>query len=187
MARENTADRTALNTSIAAASQPSELQKAEEDANLDFINWEGGKGKYEGKPIDVMDAPSMGPSLSLFRRAKEGQTGERAGIGALRLGLNASDPGMAANLAEQSKLHREQDAAGALEEAVAAKSAEAHNSAIPLIQLDQSRALGIAGLRAGQAGQSQGLWAQYRVRPGLLPGMLNSAAQGAGQAATMFA
>jgi hypothetical protein len=185
--RQQEADRAASNAALTTAAAPSPLQAAEEEDALNFRNWEQGKGAYAGQPIDVMNAPGLGPSLSLYRRARAGQQGERAGIGALRLGLNASDPGMAANLAEQSNLRRDQDAAGALEEAVAAKTAEAHNSVLPLIQLNQSRALGVAGLRSGQAQQTQGLWSQYRVRPGWGANLLNGLVQGAAGTASAYA
>jgi hypothetical protein len=150
---------------------------------LDFLDWEAGKGKYEGQPIDVTKAPGMGPSLSLYNRAKAGQQGERQGIGALRMGINATDPGLATALAEESKLKREQDAAGALESAVAMKSGEARGSSLPLIQLDQSRAMGLAGLTGNQSGNSTGMWSAFRTRPSWFAGQLTDAIRGAREAA----
>lgn len=166
LAEQQAADRSLFLQSFNKAQEPSPLQKRLEEGNLEYLDWESGKGAFEGKPIDVMSAPGLGPQRSLYERAKAGQEGERMGIGALRLGLNASDPGLATNLAEQSKLRREQEAAGALEEAIAMKSAEARGSSLPLIGLDQSRRMGLAGMAGGQSGQSTGLWAGFRPRPG---------------------
>lgn len=136
--------------------------------------------------------PGLGPSRSLYEHARAGQQSERQGIGALRMGLNASDPGMAANLAEQSKLRREQDASGQLEQAVAMKLAEAKGSALPLIGLNQQRTMGLASLAGNQSGNSTGLWSQFRVRPsgwatfgqGLLGGAMGAATAFAGRPTT---
>lgn len=171
---QQAADRALFLQAFNQANEQSPLQKRLEQGNLDWLDWEQGKGSFEGKPIDVMSAPGLGPSLSLYNRAKAGQQGERQGIGALRMGLNASDPGMAANLAEQAKLRREQDAAGALEGAVAMKSAEVKGSSLPLAQLEQQRRMGLAGLSGGQAQNTQGLWAGFRPRPGFLGQIGNS-------------
>lgn len=146
------------------AETPSPLQQRRETDTLNFLDWESGTGDYKDKPIDVTHAPGLGPALSLYERAKAGQQGERMGTGAIQLGLNASDPGLAANLAEESKLRREQEAAGGLEEAVAAKSAEAHGSALPLIQLNQSRALNLADTAANQSRFSTNEYTQFRPR-----------------------
>lgn len=150
------------------AKKPSPLQEAWEKQNLDFLNWENSKGDYEGKPLDITNAPGMGPSLALYNRAAAGQQGERQGIGALQMGVNATDPGLAAKLAEQSKARREQEAAGGLENAVAMKTAEAHGSVMPLSQLNASRSMGLAGMAQNQAAGSSGLWQSYRVPPGYL-------------------
>lgn len=168
LATQQAADRALFLQSFSKAQEQSPLQKRLEEGNMDWLDWEQGKGSFAGTPTDVMSAPGLGPSLSIYNRAKAGQQGERQGIGALRMGLNASDPGMAANLAEQSKLRREQDASGALENAVAMKSAEVKGSSLPLINLDQQRTMGLAGMAGNQSGQSTGLWSQFRRRPGML-------------------
>lgn len=168
LAAQQAADRALFLQSFNKASEQTPLQKRLEEGNLGWLDWEQGKGLFEGQPTDVMQAPGLGPSLSIYNRAKAGQQGERQGIGALRMGLNAADPGMAANLAEQSKLRREQEASGALENAVAMKSAEVKGSSLPLINLDQSRMMGLAGMAGNQSGQSTGLWGQFRARPGFL-------------------
>jgi hypothetical protein len=162
------ADRALFLTSFNKANEPTPLQKAWEDSQLKFMNWENSTGEYAGKPLDVMEAPGMGVGLSQYRRAAAGQQGERRGEGLITMGLNASDPGLAAKLAEQAKARREQEAAGALEEDIAHRSAEAHGSVLPLSQLNTSRALSTADMAGNQAGQSQSLWAQFRRRPGFL-------------------
>lgn len=185
--QEKAADRALFLSSFQQAQKPSPLQEAWERAQLDFLDWEQGKGRFEGKPIDVMEAPGMGPSLSLFRRARAGQEGERMGQGLITMGTNASDPNLTARLAQQAKDRREQETAGALEEAVARRTAEAHGSVLPLAQLNTSRNLSLAGMAGNQAGQSQSLWSQFRVRPGWGAGLLNNTAQGFGQAAGTMA
>lgn len=180
LADQQQADRALFLQSFNKASEQSPLQKRLEQGNLDWLDWEQGKGTFEGKPLDVMNAPGLGPSLSIFNRAKAGQQGERQGIGALRMGLNASDPGLTANLAEQSKLRREEDASGALENAVASKDAEVQGSSLPLIGLDQSRAMGLAGLAGNQAGNSTSLWSQFRPRPGFFGTLSQSLANSLG-------
>lgn len=162
LAEQQAQDRALFLQSFNQAREPTPLQKAWEEANLNFINWEQGK---DGA-LDVLKAPGLGPALSLYRHAAAGQQGERQGIGALRMGLNATDPALAAKMAEQNKLRREQEAAGQLENAVATRSAEAHGSVLPLSQLNTNRSLSLAGMAGNQAGQSQSLWAQFRPRPG---------------------
>jgi hypothetical protein len=158
----------AAEQSITQAAAPTPLQTAWEKANLDFLNWETGANG----PVDVMKAPGLGVARSLFDYARTKQGNERQGIGALRMGLNATSPEAAANLAEQSALRRDQDAAGQLENAVALRSAEAHGSVLPLSALNTNRALSIADLRTGNARYAQsradelqrtsGLWNRYR-------------------------
>ena len=160
LANQQAADRALWLQYMQKADQKSPLQEAWEKAQLDFLNWESGKSG----PIDVMKAPSLGPALSLYQYAKQGQQGERMGQGAIQMGLNATDPGLAAKLAEQSKAKREQDAAGNLERAVAVRSAEAHGSALPLISLAQDKQLSLAGMAGGQRANSLGLWAGFRPR-----------------------
>src|SRR5205085_6017578 len=109
LGQQQAQDRALFLQSFNAAKEPSPLQKRLEGEDLKFLDWESGEGDYAGKPIDVYEAPGLGASRSLYEHAKAGQQGERAGIDALRMGLNAASPEYAANLAEQSKLRREQD------------------------------------------------------------------------------
>ena len=177
---EKSADRALFLQSYNKASEPTPLQKAWENANLNFLDWENSTGEYAGKPADVTEAPGMGAGLSMYRRAAAGQQGERMGQGLLTMGVNATDPALAAKLAEQAKARREQEAAGALEENVAARSAEAHGSVLPLSQLNTSRALALTSAAGNQAGQSQSLWGQFRNRPSPLGVFTNSFASSLG-------
>lgn len=169
----------AQEVAVTQAAAPTPLQSAWEKSNLDFLDWESGKSG----PVDVMKAPGLGTARSLFDYARAKQGGERAGIGALRLGLNASDPGLAANLATQADLRRDQDAAGQLENAVAARTAEAHGSVLPLSSLNTSRALNIAGLRTGIAQNAQGRADQLRQSSGFMNSPLFGALVQGGMAA----
>lgn len=183
MRKEKEADRALFLSSFQKAQEPTPLQKAWEQSQLDFLNWESGK---DG-PLDVTKAPGLGIANSLYRRAAAGQQGERMGQGLITMGTNASSPDLAAKLAQQAKDRREQEAAGGLEEAVALRRAEAHGSVLPLAQLNTNRSLSLAGMAGNQAQGSQGLWGQFRVRPGIGAQLLNSAVQGAAGAATSYA
>jgi hypothetical protein len=151
IAQQNQAQQTQF---IQAAAQPTELQKRYEQSQLDFLDWEGGKDA----PPDVTNAPGMAPYLDLYNHAKAGQEGERQGQGLVSMGLNASEPGLLAKLAEQSKARREQDAAGGLENALKLRSAEAHGSVLPLTSLNQNRTMGLASLASGNSNAG---WARY--------------------------
>jgi hypothetical protein len=187
---QQAADRRARDQFITQANTPDPLAERWRQSQLNFLDWEEGKGEFEGKPLDVENAPGLGPSLALFRRAREGQQGERMGIGALRMGLNASDPGMAARLAEQSKLRREQDAAGQLENAVRLRTAEAHDSIMPLVETEQGRRMGLASLASGNSANTTNTYTGFVARPrreSFWKRLLLAGASGAGQAAGAFA
>lgn len=118
-----------------------------------WLDWSEGK---DG-PLDVSKAPGLGPSLGLYESARRGQQGERVGIGALSMGLNASNPNLTALLNEQAKARREQEAAGGLERAVTLKDAEVNRSALPLAAFAQDRRMGLASLASGNANAAGGL------------------------------
>lgn len=134
------------------ASRPDPLEERLKGQSMDWLDWSEGK---QG-PIDVTRAPGFGPSLNLYQRAAAGQQGERMGIGALRMGEQASNPNLVALLAEQAKARREQEAAGGLERAVAYRDAEVKGSALPLLDLAQNRTMGLASLGSGNANTAQG-------------------------------
>lgn len=164
-AQEDAAKKSAAaDLAVTQAAQPTPLQSAWEKSNLDFLDWESGKSG----PVDVMKAPGLGVARSLFSYGRQKQENEKQGIGALRLGLNATSPEAAANLAEQAQLRREQDAAGQLENAVAARSAEAHGSVMPLSSLNLSRSMGIAGLRTGMSQYAQQRAEDLRRNSGIM-------------------
>lgn len=141
--------------------KPSPLQERVEGDNLSFLNWAAG----EAGPIDVTRAPGMGPYLSFYDRARAGQEKERMGTGALQMGLNASNPDIAARIAEANKLRREQEAAGGLERALVARAAEARGTAMPLLQMEASRESGLAGLASQNYGGSRDALVQWHSRP----------------------
>jgi hypothetical protein len=177
------ADRAASNAALNTAAQPSALQAMREGELTRWMNWRNSTGEFEGKPFDVMNAPGFAPQLGLYRRAKAGQDAQRMSQGLITMGSNSASPEYVANLKAQRDAQREQDAAGALQESVALRDAEVNQSALPLMELTQSRNMGIAGLRTGQAQQSQGMWAAYRPRPGFWNQMGGAFAQGVGSAA----
>jgi len=161
-----TEDRAASNAAITAADQPSALEQMRLGRITKWNDWKNSTGDYAGRPLDVTQAPDMNLQLGLFNRAKAGQDAERQGEGLITMGANAISPEYAGLLREQRAAHREQDAAGGLEDAFARKDAEMSDSELPLISLANSRAMGIAGLRSNQAQQSQSIWAGYRPAPG---------------------
>lgn len=145
---------------INLAATPDPLQERLRQRSMDWVDWSEGKNG----PIDVTRAPGLGPSLNLYERARAGEQGERQGIGALRMGVQGSDPGLVSLLGEQRQAHRERDAAGALEQAVAVRGAEATGSAMPLISLEQNRRMGLAGLASNNANDTLGNLTQFTGR-----------------------
>lgn len=145
---------------INLAATPDPLQERLRQRSMDWMDWSEGKSG----PIDVTRAPGLGPSLNLYERARAGEQSERQGIGALRMGTQGSDPGLVSLLSQQRQAHRERDAAGALEQAVAVRGAEATGSALPLISLEQNRRMGLAGLASGAAQDTLGTYAGFTGR-----------------------
>jgi len=146
---------------------------------MDWLDWsEGKKG-----PIDVTKAPGLGPSLDLYSRAKAGEQGERMGIGALRMGVEGSNPNLTSLLREQRQAHRERDAAGALEQAVAVNQADATGSIMPLVSLEQNKRMGLAGLASGAAQDTLGTYASFTGRPRRRPFWQDVILAGMGQGA----
>lgn len=129
---------------LAQAEDPLETRLRARD--MSWLDWEDQK---DG-PLDVSKAP-LGPALGLYDRAVNRQQGERRGIGALSMGLNASDPKLAQLLEQQSRDRQQQEAAGDLENAVRMKSAEVNRSALPLAAFAQDRRMGLASLASGNA------------------------------------
>jgi hypothetical protein len=145
---------------MAAANVPDPLEEALRARDLGWLQWESGANG----PLDVSKAP-LGAALGLYDRAVNRQRGERHGIGALRMGVNASNPLLAQLLNQQSKEREQQAAAGDLERAVAMRSAEVNRSALPIAGLAQNRTLGLASLASGNANTAQGQYLQFLSRP----------------------
>lgn len=145
---------------IQAASTPDPLEERLRARDMGWMDWEEGK---QG-PLDVSKAP-LGPALSLYDRAVNRKEGERHGIGALRMGLNASNPMLSQLLDEQSRERRQQEAGGDLENAVRLKSAEVNRSALPLAEFAQNRRMGLASLASGNAANSTNAYLQFLSRP----------------------
>lgn len=169
---------------IQLAQQPDPLTERLRARDTAWLDWSEGKSG----PIDVRRAPGLGPALSLFDSAKRGQQEERMGIGALRMGIQGSDPNLTSLLREQSQARREQEAAGGLEQAVAAREAEVTGSILPLASLQQNQRMGLASLASGNQQNTLNTLTQFVGRPRRRPfwqDLLLSGAAGASNAMSM--
>lgn len=121
----------------------------------------------EGKngPVDVTKLEGMAPYLDLYNRGRAKREGERQGIGLLRMGVNASNPDLAARLAEQRGAEREQEAAGAFSNAYNMKDAEMRESIMPLLGLQQNRDMGLAGLSSSNYNNATDQYVRMLNRP----------------------
>lgn len=183
LARQQAEDRARQQALLAAAAQPKPVETAVENQQLDWINTTSGKNG----PIDVTKLPGMGPSYGLYDSAVNRQQGERMGIGALRLGAQGSSPNLSRLLQEQSTNQRQQSAAGQFENAYRFKDAEMRGSVLPLLGLQQSRSMGLAGLASGNANASTNTWANFRPQPSFWQNLLMTGIGGASSAArTMY-
>lgn len=165
----------------AAAPKPVETEMEKEQ-----LGW---LAQTKAPDFDVTKLNALTPQLSLYNHAKAGQEGQRMGLGALRMGMGEGDgSGLSTLLASQQQAHREQDAAGQLENAFAAKDAEMRGSVMPLLGLQQNRTMGLAGLGNNASQNSTNQWASFRPRPSIWSQLLmqgvSNAQQGA-QAAMM--
>lgn len=148
------------NQLITVAQQEDPLETRLRSRDMAWLNFEDSTGADR----DVSKAP-LGPALGLYDRAVNNQQGERMGIGALRMGLNESNPMLGQLLEQQSKDRRQQDAAGDLENAVRMKSAEVNRSAMPLAGMAQDRRMGLASLASNNANSTTGNYLQFLSRP----------------------
>lgn len=165
---------------IQTASAPDPLEERLRARDMSWMDWEEGRNG----PRDVMNAP-LGAGLDLYSNAARRQSGERMGIGALRLGMNEGNPMLSQLLNQQSEDTRQQEAAGGLEQAVRMKSAEVNRSALPLAEFAQGRRMGLASLASGNANNTTNSYLQFLGRPrqrSFWQDLLLSGAQGAGQA-----
>jgi hypothetical protein len=151
---------------LTLASQPDPLTERLRARDTAWLDWSEGKdAQGNAVPIDVTRAPGLGPSLNLYNRARLGEENERYGIGALRMGVQGSNPNLANLLKEQRTAHRERDAAGALEQAVATREAETTGSVLPLASLQQNQRMGLASLASGNANNALNNLTQFVSRP----------------------
>lgn len=167
---------------IQAANVPDPLEERLRARDLDWLAWEDSPGR------DVSTAP-LGPALGLYDRAVNRQQGERHGIGALRMGLNASNPMLGQLLDRQSRDRQQQQAAGDLERAVGMRSAEVNRSALPLAAFAQDRRMGLASLASGNANTSTGQYLGFLGRPrqpSFWQQMMSSAFGAAGQVGSAY-
>jgi hypothetical protein len=143
----------------------------------------------EGKngPFDVGKLEGMAPYLDLYNRARAKREGERVGVGALKMGLDASSPELAARIAEQRDTERQQDAAGGLENAFRAKDSEMRESVMPLINQKASKDLSLAGLASGNSNAAQDRYLAMLLRPKKRPFWQSMLTGGLGAVGSIFA
>jgi hypothetical protein len=116
-------------------------------------------------PLDVSKLKGMAPYLDLYNRGRAKREGERVGIGALQMGVQGQNPELAARIAEQRSTEREQESAGAFENAFRLKNAEMTDSVMPLIGMQTSKDMGLASLASGNSNAAQDRYLQYLLRP----------------------
>jgi hypothetical protein len=143
----------------------------------------------EGKngPLDVGKLEGMAPYLDLYNRARAKREGERVGIGALKMGLDASSPELAARIAEQRDTERQQEAAGGLENAFRTKDAEMKDSVMPLIGMRQQKDMGLASLASSNSNSARDAYLQMLLRPKKTPFWQSMLAGGMQAGATLGA
>lgn len=145
-----------LDAAIAVQQKPAPVEDKINQQNLSFLNAVEGKADDgTSTPFDIRDKRlGLAPNLALFDSAVNRQDDERAGTGAIQMGLQGSNPNLAALLSEQRKGRAAQDAAGGLERAFSLRNAEVRGSALPLIGLGQQRSATTLGALGGMYGQS---------------------------------
>lgn len=165
------------------AAAPDPLAERRRAATLKWLDDTEGKNG----PLDVSKLEGMAPYLDLYNRGRARREGERVGIGALQMGVNASSPDLAARIAEQRQGEREQEAAGNLENAFRMKDSEMKDSIMPLIGMKQSKDMGLASLASNNYGSSRDAYMQMLLRPKKQPfwqQMMLAGWQGASSAAS---
>lgn len=159
---------TQTNTAFNNAQTVSPLQQAYEKRQTDFLNWDNGAKK------NITDAPGMNDYIQLGQKALARQGEERYGTGALQLGGESG-------YADKMKVMKQQESAqqfgAGLEDALAARRAEAQGSVMPLASLDQSRKQGLLGF----AGNQQQFYTQQANQPGFWQRLLFAGMNGASQ------
>jgi hypothetical protein len=177
--RQQEADRLRALEREQQAAAPKPVETAIENEQLGWLN------QTKAPDFDVTHLNALTPQLSLYNHAKARADSQRMGIGALRMGMGEGDgSGLSSLLASQQDAHREQDAAGQLENAFAAKDADMRGSVMPLLGLQQNRTMGLAGLGNNASQNSTSQWASFRPRPSVWQNLLMAGVQGAAGVAT---
>lgn len=195
-AAEKAAMQAKMDAAIAVQQKATPVEDKLNAGNLSFLNAVEGKGDDgSAQPFDIRDSRlGLAPHLQMFDSAVNRQDEDRAGTGAIQMGLQGSNPNLSALLSEQRKGRAAQDAAGGLERAFSLRNAEVRGSALPLIGLGQSRnstTLGALGGMYGNASQgyqnAQSNYIEQASRPGFWSQMLTNAIGGAAGIASAYA
>lgn len=129
-----------------AITQVDPLEQQWRDEQKRFLDWRDSSGK------DVRNAPGLDEYIQIGQAAQDRAQRERMGTGALQLG-NAGNAGYTENLKTLRQNEAAQDFGTGLESAVAARTAEATGSVLPLAQLTTNRNIAKANNAAGMFGQ----------------------------------
>lgn len=141
------------NQYLQQANTKSPLQLAREKESTDWIN------QTTSPDFDVTKVSGMSPWLSLYRAATQNRADEQTmSSGLLRLGTNYSNPDQAAKLNRLQDDRRQEAAAGGLEQAFGLKDASERGDVMPLLGLQQSNNLALAGLSNSSA---ENAWTRY--------------------------
>lgn len=142
----------------------------------------------EGKngPLDVSKLEGMAPYLDLYNRGRARREGERQGIGVLQMGVQGSNPELAARIAEQHDSERQQESAGAFENAFRMRDSEMRDSIMPLIGMKSSKDLSLAGLASGNANSARDAYLTMLLKPKKPPFWQSALMGGLGAVGGMF-
>lgn len=143
------------------AEKPDELAERIRGTRMKWLDAVEGKAG----PFDVTKLEPMAPYLNLWNRSRTRRDGARMGTGALRLGVANQNPEIAARISSQQEIEREQEAGGALQGAFNLKNAEMTESLMPLMSLQQSRDLSLAGMGSNNVASATDAYAQWLSRP----------------------
>lgn len=120
-----------------------------------FLDWDASDGK------DVRDAQGLDSYIQIGQAAQERGNQQRMGTGALALSDGGAS-GYAEKLKSLQNAQRGENFGSGLENALAARRAEATGSVMPLAQLDLSR-------KNAQLGSATGMTGMYLNRPKTRP------------------
>lgn len=162
----------------AQTKSPLELQREQEQ--LDWTR------DTTSPSFDVTKTAALNPYLSLYQNAVANRNEDMAGTGILRLGTNQQNPNTAASLNRLLDERRRESAGGALAQAFAAKDAEMRGSLMPLLGLQNSRNVAVAGISSNNSNDAWRRYLQANQSAGFLnSNLFNQIMAGARTAATM--